>query len=212
LIHEITLLRHGLSVANSEGILQGQLDSPLTVEGRQQAEALATFWQATGTCFDQIITSPLRRALETAEIIAPSFDLTVEVDDRWMERAMGAAEGASIEDARAWYSNRERPTSYEPIFDKGESDIDLFRRAAEALQSLLIRPPGSFLVISHGAFLSTVFRVVLGLAPSGGRFRNPRIIFSNTGFTSLDYNHADARWTIKKLNATPHLPHDKADS
>ncbi len=210
--HEITLLRHGLSFANREGIIQGQLDSPLAEEGCQQVEALVAYWLAIGISFDQIITSPLRRARETAEIIAVSFDMTAEVDDRWMERDMGAAEGASSEDAHAWYKNREPPTSYEPIFESGESEIDLFLRAAEALQSLLKKPPGSYLVISHGAFLNTVFRAILGLAPNGGRIRNPRIMFSNTGFASLDYDHVHTRWTIRQLNATPHLPHIKVDS
>lgn len=210
--HEITLLRHGLSLANRDGLLQGQLDSPLAEEGRRQTDALAAYWLAIGISFDQIITSPLRRALETAEIIASAFNMTAELDDRWVERDMGAAEGASIEDVRAWYANRERPTSYEPIFDSGESEIDLFLRSAEALQSLLKKPPGSFLVVSHGAFLNAVFRSILGLAPNGGRISNPRIVFSNTGFVSLDYDHVHTRWTIRHLNATPHLSHTEVDS
>ena len=182
--HNITLLRHGLSVANRDGILQGQLDSPLTEEGRQQAHALVMYWHTIGINFDHIITSPLRRALETAEIIASTLDMAIEVDDRWMERDMGAAEGATIEDVRAWYADRERPTSYEPIFESGESEIELFLRATDALQSILKKSPGSFLVISHGAILNAVFRAILGLTPHGNRSRNPRITFSNTGFAS----------------------------
>ncbi len=63
-------LRHGESVGNAESRWQGQADFPLTDRGRSQAQALADRWKREKMKFDYVISSPLSRARETAEIIA----------------------------------------------------------------------------------------------------------------------------------------------
>ncbi len=69
-MHYITLLRHGESEGNTSGVLQGQSDYPLTTLGFEQAQRLALYWKANQVKFDLIISSPLLRASQTAEIIA----------------------------------------------------------------------------------------------------------------------------------------------
>ncbi len=69
---DIIFLRHGESVGNAESRWQGQADYPLTDKGRQQAQALAERWLTEKRAFDYIISSPLSRASETAEIIRRS--------------------------------------------------------------------------------------------------------------------------------------------
>src|ERR671911_195834 len=65
---EMLLIRHGQSTANASGVWQGQLDFPLSKEGRRQA---ATAGDALkGTRISGVYTSPLSRAFDTAEIVA----------------------------------------------------------------------------------------------------------------------------------------------
>ena len=71
----ITLLRHGESVGNAESRWQGQSDFPLTDKGRAQARMLAERWQRENVKFDFLVTSPLTRARETAEIIASALNV-----------------------------------------------------------------------------------------------------------------------------------------
>src|SRR5512145_612212 len=76
----ITLLRHGESEGNLAGVIQGQMDLPLTPRGCRQAEALGKHWKAKGVTFDRIVTSPLLRARQTAEIVAAELGLDVAID------------------------------------------------------------------------------------------------------------------------------------
>jgi broad specificity phosphatase PhoE len=203
--HEITFLRHGLSIANAHNVLQGQHDFPLAEEGRLQVEKLARRWASRQLKFDRIISSPLLRASETARLIADALDTDVEFDEIWMERQFGAAEGSDYEVVRTWYQDRPLPSAYEPFFESGESEWDLFRRAGQAVQELIRRPAGSYLVVSHGGILGATLRAILGVAPRGGRVRPAHIDFANTGYAVVHYDDQTARWSIVQLNVTCHL-------
>jgi broad specificity phosphatase PhoE len=66
---ELTLVRHGQSTANRDGILQGQYDAPLSDLGSRQAGQLGAWFRERGMAWDAVYCSPLRRALDTAAII-----------------------------------------------------------------------------------------------------------------------------------------------
>src|SRR4028119_1636696 len=91
---ELLLVRHGQSTANAMGVWQGQMEFPLSEEGRRQA-ALAGRALA-GADYDAIYSSPLARAYETAEIIARESGFTGEVGPMrgLIERHGGGARGA----------------------------------------------------------------------------------------------------------------------
>lgn len=203
--HSITLLRHGRSIANRDQIVQGRNDSSLSDEGRVQSRTLATYWAANQIHFNRIISSPLLRARETAEIISEILTLEIEYDEIWTERHLGAAEGEAYETLQEWYKDRPLPTAHESYFDSGEGEWDIFLRAGRAVQSLVFRPQGIYLVVSHSAFLGAVMRAILGLAPRGGRIRPVKFSFDNTGFAVLNYDPEMARWSIEQLNNTCHL-------
>src|SRR5512135_2406685 len=102
--YHITLLRHGESTGNAEGRLQGQADYPLSPTGRGQAAVLARRWLAEGVRFDRIISSPLLRARQTAEIIAAALDsLPIVFNDDWLERDYGLLTGLEASEARHRY-------------------------------------------------------------------------------------------------------------
>jgi probable phosphoglycerate mutase len=200
--HRITFLRHGVTTANRESVIQGQLDYPLSDEGVAQSDALAAAWRGAGVRFDQIISSPLARARRTAEIIAQALELPVAFDESWQERRLGEAEGRPGDEAFA--AMEHFPTPYEPVFRSGESEWDLYLRAAGAVQSLVRRPPGAYLVVSHGAILNAALRAILGIPPRG-RAWPTRFVFDNTGYAVLEYEDERARWTLERLNETSHL-------
>lgn len=96
----ITLLRHGESTGNAEGYFQGQADFPLTERGKEQSRALAGYWTSHGVRFDAVISSPLARARQTAEILAEHLVETHKTDQagvecipEWQERDFGRISG-----------------------------------------------------------------------------------------------------------------------
>ena len=202
-IYHFVFLRHGESVGNVESRWQGQSDYPLTERGRAQAQALAKRWQEEKAKFDLVITSPLIRAKNTAEIVASALDVKVEADPLWMERNIGEIAGLTAAEVR----QLSRPafiTPYDPIGGSGEGDWVLFLRAGQALYSLLRRPAGRYLIVSHGGLLNQLMHAIVGIAPhadpSGVRFR-----FDNTAFARVFYLSHQHRWAIETLNDHVHL-------
>jgi probable phosphoglycerate mutase len=204
--HKITLLRHGLSTGNAKGIIQGQQDYPLTEEGIEQSRSLVRYWKDHGVSFDAIIASPLLRAKQTAEIIASGMNLSIDFDEAWCERHTGKAEGRPFSEVKFHYADQPQETAYDPLFESGESRWDLFIRAANAMQHLLRRPAGSYLVVSHGAIMGAALHTVLGIPPSPARIRPIGIGFDNTGYAVLTFDADEARWGLRQMNVTCHLP------
>lgn len=202
-VYHFVFMRHGESIGNAQSRWQGQSDYELTEKGRAQARALAARWKSEGVKFDLIITSPLVRAKETAEIIASAVGVPVEYDPILLERHIGEIEGMTAEEVR----KRPQPpyvTPYDPIGGEGEGDWALFLRAGQALHELLRRPAGSYLIVSHGGLLNQLMHAIVGIAPhvdpSGVRFR-----FDNTAFARAIYYPYQHRWAIEALNDRAHL-------
>ncbi len=159
--YHLTLLRHGESEGNALGVLQGQDDYPLSDKGRLQVRSLAQRWLLEKRQFDQILTSPLARARETAEILATALNLKHTIDEVWMERDYGRISGQSVD--RESSSELETPFMhpYRPVGEIGESILQSYLRGGRALQSILHGPPGRYLVAAHGGILNMVIFVIL---------------------------------------------------
>lgn len=202
-VYQFVFLRHGESLGNAQSRWQGQSDYPLTERGRAQARALAERWKAENAKFDLILSSPLGRAKETAEIIASALNVRVELDPIWLERAIGEMEGLTAEEVR----QKPKPpytNPYDSIGGDGEGDWALYLRAGQALHGLLRRSPGNYLIVSHGGLLNQVMHAITGVAPhadpSGVRFR-----FENTAFARVIYHPHQHRWAIDAVNDHAHL-------
>jgi 2,3-bisphosphoglycerate-dependent phosphoglycerate mutase len=199
-MHFITLLRHGESEGNQSGLLQGQSDYPLTPVGVEQARALATYWSSQDMKFDLIISSPLLRASLTAEIIANHMLVSIEFDPAWKERNFGRLQGAELQEI----DQRTPPVDffhpYDSIGGNGESQLDLYIRASQALQSIIRQPAGSYLVVSHGGILNKAMYVVMGITPQG-HYNSPIFHFGNTGYAQLRYNSSSRQWAVISLNS-----------
>lgn len=147
----ILLVRHGQSEWNAAGRWQGQADAPLSDRGRLQAREASR----TVGAVDAVWASDLRRAVETATIIADGIGVgPVVVDPDLRERDAGEFSGltrAEIEERFPGYlAARRRPPGWEP-------DEHLLARARRALHRIAEAVPGGdVLVVTHGGLVYTV--------------------------------------------------------
>ncbi len=149
----IYFVRHGESEANQRGVFAGQKeDSILTEKGKEQARATAQEIKKENLKIDKIISSPLKRAKETAEIIASEigFDIqNISFDKRVIEYDMGSLTGTPIH----------KISSLALISAENAENVDDFRgRVFECIKDLS-KNPKNILIVSHagvGRILETV--------------------------------------------------------
>lgn len=135
-------VRHGLTEMNAQGLFAGLTETPLTAEGKHQARAAGRL--AKELRIDLIVSSPMTRAVGTAEIIAAEIAYPIKgiiTDKLFIERDFGPLEG--------------QPWSPDYNLD-GISDIEtddtLLERARLGLAWLHNRPEDIILLVSHGAY------------------------------------------------------------
>lgn len=136
-------IRHGESVMNKDRKFAGQTDTPLTELGRKQARLVAN--EITNYNFDVIVSSPLIRALETAQIIAKIIDYPTDkivINDIFMEHNVGSLAG------KPWDNYEEFDTRFTDMESKND-----FRKRVEAGLNFLHRlPEDNVLLVGHGSF------------------------------------------------------------
>ncbi|MFM6966406.1 MAG: histidine phosphatase family protein [Rhodoluna sp.] len=154
----VGLLRHGQTDWNIDFRLQGVTDIPLNETGIQQAkdagQALAEA-AGFGAIWDVILTSPLSRARDTAEMVGAALEIsTFDVESLLLERSFGEAEGLSHEEWKAKYNNPNH-------FPGGETVEELEARAWVLLERLVAGYAGQrVLTVSHGALIRTLLSLV----------------------------------------------------
>lgn len=154
--------RHGESQANVDQVFAGVMDSPLTDKGRADAAIEGQRLRADGLTFDLIISSPLTRAKETAEILARAVRYSTDaiiVDSCLVERSFGILAGkpwSTIEDETAT-----------TISDMGGESIDEFaQRVKLALAWIAQASIGkqSVLIVGHGSWYQMAESLLMGKA------------------------------------------------
>lgn len=195
---EITFLRHGRSRADDEDVLEGRYDSPLTEVGQAQARARAEGWKHAGVQFDHVICSTLARARSTAEIVAGILGAPLECDPLWMEMDNGQMAGLSHAEAEVRFPKQAFFGPYQGKGQTGESDADLHARAMLALQNVVRRGPGRYLVVAHGGILNAALRVIAG-APHPVNFHGVWFAFSDLGYARFTYAPDNHRWTLREF-------------
>ncbi|SDP58351.1 probable phosphoglycerate mutase [Arthrobacter sp. ok909] len=177
------LIRHGQTDWNAQRRLQGSTDIPLNDVGRGQArDAVATL---SGYEWDAVVSSPLSRAAETADLIAAGLGLSVtrrvpKLTERHFGPAEGLQAGPELEALRT-------PEG----FLGAESDDDAANRGLAALEALAEEFPGRrVLVVAHG----TLIRLSLGRAVG----RTLQSI--DNAALNLVHHHAVDGWELEYLN------------
>ncbi len=158
---EIWLVRHGETGKNRMHTLQGSMDEPLSEIGRRQAREAAAEFRERGIFFDRVISSPLDRAIETAEIITGADRSGFEIDDRIREISFGRFEGVPLAEAlREEPDIIGDPARYFPT-GGGESIYHLVDRAGGFVTELGRRDlPGRTLVSGHGALIRAILTAI----------------------------------------------------
>ena len=187
------LIRHGQTDWNAERRLQGSTDIPLNDVGRGQArDAVAV---VSGYAWDAIVSSPLSRAAETADLIAAGLGLPVvrrlpELSERSFGPAEGLQAGPELDALRI-----------EGGFRGAESEDEAADRGLTALEALAGEfRGGRVLVVAHG----TLLRVSLSRAVG----RTLQSI--DNAALNLAHHHAVDGWQLEFFNGEPVM--EKADA
>ncbi len=163
---EIYLVRHGETAYNQEERYQGHTDIPLNEAGRAIAHAAARMLHDVP--FDRVFSSPLIRAVETAQIIAADHGLPVETDERLTEISFGTSEGSYIADMKAnpghpLHNFIEHPERYVPT-GGAESFDSLYARSLDFLNNCILplEPCGcrAVLIVGHGALNRSILNQI----------------------------------------------------
>ncbi|MFQ5921774.1 MAG: histidine phosphatase family protein [Anaerolineales bacterium] len=152
----ILTVRHGLTELNREKRVGGQIDVPLLPEGREQAEVAHHAFD--GTAFDAVISSPLKRAVETAAIVTRVPSSEIQVEPLCTERSFGQMEGLTRADVERHFPQivylQIGRIGYSLNPPGGESFDDLRRRAQRFWEWLMSSHAGRRVVVSsHQNFL-----------------------------------------------------------
>lgn len=212
----LCLTRHGLTpLSKPEQHLGQRIDVELSPEGRRQAQKLAG--RLRGVEFERIITSPLVRARETAEILAAGRGIAVEYDPRLREMDYGHWEGLTYEEIAQrdpdYRARWERDPANLPC-PGGESGNDVARRTHQFLADLLadqVERHGSgtpdeipVLAVGHSSTNRILCCVALEIEV---REYRQRLVQSQANLTVLRFEHgdgpSDARLLL--LNDVAHL-------
>jgi broad specificity phosphatase PhoE len=206
-VYHVTFLRHGESIGNAEDRFQGHADFPLTEKGRAQARSLVDRWQVEGVNFDKCIASPLLRACQTAEIISGALGIPLELDPDWMEINNGLVSGLTPEQAEQVAPRPGFMTPYTHFGETGESRWELYLRAGRAIQHILDRPKGHYLVAAHGGVLNMALYAILGI-PVQADSAGPHFMFHNTTFATFWYDSERHNWRMLNFDDRRHWQED----
>jgi len=163
---QICVTRHGETDWNTAGILQGWLDTKLNDHGRRQARDLAEVFAEFG--FASVWTSPLRRSLETAQIIAARLRLPPpQCHDGLKERNFGVIQGipkAELAELNPLLLEQIVKRNPAAVFEQGESMDDCATRILAAIMDVADRTGGErVLVITHGWVMDVLARHANGM-------------------------------------------------
>lgn len=163
---EIIFIRHGETLWNIEGRVMGQLDSRLSRLGEKQAQAISR--RLSEVSFDQLYSSDLGRAVQTANAIALKCGKEVILEEQLRERHMGVFQGRTREEKKAEYPDVWKQCKAVGadfvIPGGGESQNQRLARSIRIMNDLADAHPGETIVIvSHDGILRGFLSHMLGL-------------------------------------------------
>ena len=175
---ELTVVRHGETQLNQERIFIGRTDPELNNTGRDQAK---TFSRSLKGKYDLIISSPLKRTLQTAEIIGREHKVKVISDDNLQERFWGELEGISYEEFEQKYPElaKKNTRDYQPDLPKGESIPDMEARVQKFVETVEQKYAGQkILVVTHAGVIRILKRLLLKETAAESRTNDPEFLSS----------------------------------
>jgi probable phosphoglycerate mutase len=208
----LILVRHGESVSTVERRIGGSLTcGGLTALGRKQAEALAARLVRTREIVaDVLVSSTMRRAVETAEILAPALgELPIQLEPGVCEHEPGPeVDGLSFDEFEARYGRPDWDADpFVAGFPGGETLADFVHRAASALHRLAHEHAGKTVVVTcHAGVVNAGLRSFLDVPLVGGF----ELYTRNTSLT--EFENRAPRWRLLRYNDFAHLEGLPAES
>ena len=183
--HRLILVRHGRTALNAEGRLRGLADPPLDETGTTEARATARALAPLG--LTHVLSSPLRRAVTTAKIIAEASGITADVDPAFNDRDYGPWTGEVKEDViHQWGSIDNAP--------EVEDRRHVLARAQAALDALAHDQHGPIAVVTHDAVIRPLLENI-----------RPGIALDVHTASWAELRHAGGHWEIISVdNTAPH--------
>ena len=197
---EIILVRHGETEWNVAEIFRGRIDIDLNEMGIKQAGLLAEY--LSNVKIDAIYSSPLKRALKTAKIIAGYHKLDVDITPGLIDFNYGKWQGLSHQEVKDKYKQLYAEWINHPDQVKmpvGESLDDVRTRAMGVVAEVIVSYEGTVVLVSHRVVNKVLICALLGLDNS--HFWNIRQ--DTCGITTFTYENE--RFILTKHNDTSYL-------
>ena len=196
---KIYFVRHGETEGNRENLFRGRADFPLNENGRKQAYALREV--LSDVTFDKVFSSPLSRASETAQIVAPKNKILI--DELLQNMDVGEWAGHKKDEIKEKYPAKWKEWAYKPekmVFPGGESIEELYKRCNSFIEKLKDVEGENILVVSHRSVMKALFAAILGLKDNYFW----KFYFDNASFSLVGYNNKRG-YTILRLNDASHI-------
>ena len=195
------LLRHGQTPMSVQKRYAGRSDAPLTDVGVQQAAAAAK--RLASASLSVIVTSPLLRAVQTAQEVAAATGAAVVTDEGFRETDFGAWEGLTFAEVRERWPDELAAWLADPAVAPpgGESLAEVSVRVTAALHRVLAARAGqTVLIVSHVTPIKTLVAAAL-LAPPAALYR---MHLDVAALCQVDW-YADGPAVLQSFNDTAHL-------
>ena len=202
---QIILVRHGETEWNVKEVFRGRIDIELSETGLKQAQLLAKY--LSDIEIDAIYSSPLKRALTTAEIMASYHKLKVEIAPGLIDFDYGEWQGLPHQEVRDKYRRLYAQWINRPDrvrMPAGESLDEVRERAMNVVDKVIAKYQGSVVLVSHRVVNKVLICALLGLDNS--HFWN--IKQDTCGITSFTYENE--QFILTKHNDTSYLEVSKA--
>jgi uncharacterized phosphatase len=179
----LALIRHGQTDWNQALRMQGRTDIPLNDMGREQARLAASALAAEP--WDVVVSSPLTRARETAELIATTLGVPLGGSyDELLEQDFGVAEGTPVSELHERWPDRDWPGK--------EPDDEVGRRGVRGLERIALDHPDlRVLAVAHG----TLIRHTLAEISGHDARRYPKLENASSSYV----DRADAAWRVRTV-------------
>jgi len=201
--NNIVIVRHAESIANTQGIYQGQTyDTDLSDLGKKQAKALASRLKIFG--IKKVITSPLKRTHQTAKAIADEIGCEVMINEKIIETNHGKWEGKHKDWIKENFKDIYEMWLQKPsgvVFPNGESFMDTVKRTLDFLENTEIEPYSA--IVTH----DNILRAMISLIKNSDIDKMWDIPLETAALNILEINKVNQKnlYRILKLNDTGHL-------
>ncbi len=195
----LTLVRHGETAANVDGVWHGSIDTPLSERGERQAQRVASHLADRFDGVRAVYASPLQRARNTAQAIADALGLALQLESGLTEFHLGEWEGKTYRELydvhRLWHHMKDDP-DFRP--HGGESPRQVTERFVGALRRIHdAHGEERVVVVAHGGALSMALAHIVD-----GDYREWKRVMSNCAVSELVLSPEPA---LLSFNETGHL-------